>query len=64
MLDAATKEALTALATLLMDDADTLERWVKDTLSGGWSTQLIDEQRKMAAGLRVRAAKIYRLVAQ
>lgn len=42
----------------LMDEADQLEKWAAGSLSGGWSTHLVEPMRKRATELRAVAAKL------
>lgn len=44
------------LAALLMEEADLLDRWAQQSITGGWSTHQVDPMRERADELRRKAA--------
>lgn len=47
-------------AEFLMQLADTLDGWARDSQQGGWSTHQVEANRKKANECRTVAARLYR----
>jgi hypothetical protein len=54
-------EALSRHIKFLEDLANTLDDWAKQTMSGGWSTHQVEDNRRQADNVRREAAALRRI---